>query len=627
MAEQSTVRIGRQQQDLLRLLTCGSVDDGKSTLIGRLLYDTQKVPEDQLTSLEAESKKFGTVPEGLDFALLLDGLQAEREQGITIDVAYRYFSSARRTFILADAPGHEQYTRNMVTAASISDLAVLLVDAAKGVSIQTRRHSSVVHLVGIKHVVLAVNKMDLVDFRQDRFDALVEVYRDFCTRLGIVNLTCVPVSARDGDNVVEPSARMAWYRGPTLMAFLETVEIAPHATEQPFRMPVQWVARPDADFRGFAGGVAAGVVRPGDPVAILPSGRTSRVKKLATQDGDAGVARIGDAITIVLEDEVDVSRGDVIAAIDARPHFADQVSAHLIWFADEPMLPGRPYLIRLGTQTATATITQLKHKISVDNLDHIAGRQLDMNEIGNCNLSFSRPLVFEPYETSSGLGGFILIDKMSNDTVAAGLIRFGLRRATNIHWQSLDVDRATRSVIKGHKPCCLWFTGLSGSGKSTIANLLEKRLVSRGHHTFLLDGDNVRHGLSRDLGFTDADRVENIRRVGEVAKLMVEAGLIVLVSFISPFRAERQMARELFSQGEFLEIFVDTPLEECERRDPKGLYRKARQGLIANFTGIDSAYERPLEPELSLATTAVSPEQLVETILGDLARRDVSAHV
>ena len=434
MAEQSTVRSDRQQQDLLRLLTCGSVDDGKSTLIGRLLYDTQKVPEDQLTSLEAESKKFGTVPEGLDFALLLDGLQAEREQGITIDVAYRYFSSARRTFILADTPGHEQYTRNMVTAASISDLAVLLVDAAKGISIQTRRHSSVVHLVGIKHVVLAVNKMDLVDFRQDRFDALVEVYRDFCTRLGIVNLTCVPVSARDGDNVVEPSARMAWYRGPTLMAFLETVEIAPHATDQPFRMPVQWVARPDADFRGFAGGVAAGVVRPGDPVAILPSGRTSRVKKLATQDGDAGVARIGDAITIVLEDEVDVSRGDVIAAINARPHFADQVSAHLIWFADEPMLPGRPYLIRLGTQTATATITQLKHKISVDSLDHIAGRQLDMNEIGNCNLSFSRPLVFEPYETSSGLGGFILIDKMSNDTIAAGLIRFG---AASGHQHSL----------------------------------------------------------------------------------------------------------------------------------------------------------------------------------------------
>jgi bifunctional enzyme CysN/CysC len=615
------------QQDLLRLLTCGSVDDGKSTLIGRLLYDAKKIPEDQLASLESESKTFGSVRGSLDFALLLDGLQAEREQGITIDVAYRYFSSARRTFILADAPGHEQYTRNMVTAASTSDLAVLLVDAAKGITNQTRRHSSVVHLLRIKHVVLVVNKMDLVGFRQDHFDALVQTYCEFSKRLGIANVTCVPVSARDGDNVVHASARMPWYQGPTLMTFLDTIEVTTDASEHPFRMPVQWVARPDASFRGFAGDVVAGIVRTGDPVAILPSGRTSQVKRLLTQDGESNVARAGDAATVVLEDEIDVSRGDVIAATDLRPDFADQISAHVIWFGDEPMLPGRPYLIRVGTQTATATITQLKHKINVENLDHIAARQLEVNEIGNCNLSFSRPLVLEPYDTSSSLGGFILIDKMSNDTVAAGLIRFALRRATNIHWQRLDVDRAARSLIKGHKPCCLWFTGLSGSGKSTIANLLEKRLVSRGHHTFLLDGDNVRHGLSRDLGFTDADRVENIRRVAEVAKLMVEAGLIVLVSFISPFRAERQMARELFADGEFIEIFVDTPLEECERRDPKGLYRKARQRLIANFTGIDSAYEHPLQPELSLATTASSPDQLVDSILSDLGRRNLSAHV
>src|SRR5262245_15696049 len=498
MREQSDVRHDTQP-DLLRLLTCGSVDDGKSTLIGRLLYDSQKVPEDQLKCLEAESKRFGTVGDALDLALLLDGLQAEREQGITIDVAYRYFSSPRRTFILADSPGHEQYTRNMVTAASVSDLAVLLVDAAKGITLQTRRHSSIVHLLGIKHVVLAVNKMDLVDFKQNRFDALADVFRDFANRLGVANVTCVPLSARDGDNVVNASLRMPWYHGATLMALLESIEIAPPLTDQPFRMPVQWVARPDANFRGFCGAVTAGLVKAGDPVAILPSGRTSLVKKLATPDGDTGVVRMGDAVTIVLEDEVDISRGDVIAAVDAQPSVADQVSAHLVWFGDEPMLPGRPYLIRLGTQTATATVSQLKHKISVENLDHIAGRQLEMNEIGSCNLYFSRPLVFDPYEANSGLGGFILVDEMSHETVAAGLLRFGLRRATNIHWQSLDVDRASRSLMKGHKACCLWFTGLSGSGKSTIANLLEKRLVSRGHHTFLLDGDNVRHGLSRDL--------------------------------------------------------------------------------------------------------------------------------
>jgi len=616
-----------RHQDLLRLVTCGSVDDGKSTLIGRLLYDAQCVAEDELVALKADGNRLGSNHHGLDFSLLLDGLEAEREQGITIDVAYRYFTSGRRTFILADAPGHEQYTRNMVTAASVSDLAILLVDAVKGITQQTRRHTSLVHLLGIKHVVVAVNKLDLVAFRQDRFDALVAIFQDFSNRLGIANVTCLPISARDGDNVVNASPRLPWYHGSTLLQFLETVDIGRPAVGQPLRMPVQCVSRSADGCRSFAGTIVAGAVRPGDRVAVLPSGRISRVKELFAQDAEARVARIDDAVTLTLEDEIDISRGDVITAAEAAACVADQVSAHVIWLGDEPMLPGRPYLIRVGTQTATATISQLKHKLSIDSLSHIAGRQLDMSEIGNCNLSFSRPLVFEPYETCPGLGGFILIDKISNDTVAAGLIRFALRRASNIHWQSLDVDRATRSLIKGHQPMCLWFTGLSGSGKSTIANLLEQRLASRGHHTFLLDGDNVRHGLSRDLGFTNADRVENIRRVAEVAKLMVEAGLIVLVSFISPFRAERQMARELFAEGEFLEIFIDTPLEECERRDPKGLYRRARQGLIANFTGIDSPYEPPLRPELLLATTAASPEGLVDIILDALANRNVSPHL
>jgi len=627
MREPSSAGPDTKTQELLRLLTCGSVDDGKSTLIGRLLYDSQYVRDDELASLRAETQSLSYGREGLDFSILLDGLEAEREQGITIDVAYRYFTRGRRTFILADCPGHEQYTRNMVTAASVSELAILLVDAVKGITQQTRRHTSLVHLIGIKHVVLAVNKMDLVDFRQDRFDALVQVFQDFGRRLGIAQITCLPISASHGDNVVKVSPRMPWYRGPSLMQLLETIDVTPGPIDHPFSMPVQCVIRSGGGFRGFAGTVIAGAVRPGDQVAIHPTGRNSRVKELLTQDGQALVAQVKDAIAITLEDEVDISRGDVITAGDATASVADQVSAHVIWFGDEPMLPGRPYLIRLGMQTATATISQLKHKISIDDLSHVAARQLDMNEIGNCNLSFSRPLVFETYDKCPDMGGFILIDKISKDTVAAGLIRFALRRATNLHWQSLDVDRATRSLIKGHKACCLWFTGLSGSGKSTIANLLERRLASRGHHTFLLDGDNVRHGLSRDLGFTNADRVENIRRVAEVSKLMVEAGLIVLVSFISPFRAERQLARELFAEGEFLEIFVDTPLEECERRDPKGLYRRARQGLIPNFTGIDSAYEPPRWPELSLPTTTSSPEQLVDTILRDLAHRNLSAHL
>ncbi len=603
---------------LLRFLTCGSVDDGKSTLIGRLLYDSALVFDDQLKALETDSRRYGTTGSHLDFALLVDGLQAEREQGITIDVAYRYFATEKRHFIVADTPGHVQYTRNMATGASGCDLAVILVDARKGILTQTRRHTFIVHLLGIRHIVLAVNKMDIADFSQARFDEIAAEYCAFARGLHIRHVTCIPVSARDGDNVFTKSAAMPWYNGPTLMAHLEAVEVGEDAAARPLRMPVQWVNRPNAEFRGLAGTLVAGSVRLGDRVAVLPSGRTTEVARIVTFDGDHAEARAGEAVTLVFAEEVDASRGDVIAAADQRPEIADQVAAHMIWMGDEPLLPGRPYFVQCATQSASATVTALKHKINVDNLDQMAGRELDLNEIGFCTLSFSRPLVFEPYETDRSMGAFILIDKISNATVGAGMIRYGLRRAENVHWQALSIDRGARAAMKHQRPCCMWFTGLSGSGKSTLANLLERRLHAMGRHTYILDGDNVRHGLNRDLGFAEPDRVENIRRVAEVAKLMVDAGLIVLVSFISPFRAERRLARELFSEGDFIEIYVDTPLTVCEERDPKGLYRKARKGLIKNFTGIDSDYEVPENPELRLKTAETSPEELVEVLLSTL---------
>lgn len=609
------------ERSLLRFLTCGSVDDGKSTLIGRILYDCDAVLDDQITTLSEESRRMGTTGGDLDLALLVDGLSAEREQGITIDVAYRYFSSPRRSFIVADTPGHEQYTRNMATGASVSDLAIILIDARKGVLVQTRRHSCIVHLLGIRNVVVAVNKMDLTGWSQQVFDGIVEEYGRFAKTLGIANVAAVPVSARHGDNVVTRSEAAPWYTGPTLLEHLETVDVGVRTDTLGLRLPVQWVNRPHQDFRGFSGTVAAGSVTVGDRVVSAVSARETTVKRISTADGDRESAHAGEAITLVLADEVDVSRGDVLVSATDRPMFADQVAAHVIWMAQEPMLPGRSYLVKCGTATATATISSLRHKVDVNSLDEVAGRTLELNDVGFCNLSFDRPLAFDAYEANRVTGGFILIDRISNQTVAAGLIRFALRRSTNIHWQTQDVDKSAHAMLKGQKPCCLWFTGLSGSGKSTVANLLGKRLFAEGRHTFILDGDNVRHGLNRDLGFTDADRVENIRRAAHVAKLMVDAGLIVMVSFISPFRAERDMARQLFATDEFVEIFVDTPLEVCEQRDAKGLYKKARAGQLPNFTGISSAYEKPERPELYLAGGSTPADALTESIFSYLGSK------
>ena len=613
-----------ENRGLLRFLTCGSVDDGKSTLIGRLLYDSALVYEDQVRSAEHDSRRPGASRGGtLDLALLIDGLQAEREQKITIDVAYRYFSTPRRKFIVADTPGHVQYTRNMATGASNCDFAVLLVDARSGLLTQTRRHACILSLLRISRVALAVNKMDLVDFDQARFEAIAEDFARFATPLGFELMTPIPLSALRGDNVIAPSAHMHWYHGPTLLGHLETVDRARGEAERPFRFPVQWVNRPHLDFRGYAGTVASGKIRRGDEVVIHPSGRHAHVARIVTAGGDLETAHEGDAVTLTFAEEVDISRGDIITLPAAAPSIADQIAARLIWFDEEPMLPGRAYTLKCGCQTTTATVSSLKYKLNVDNLDHVAGKTLELNEAGSCNLSIAKAIAFDPYAENTDTGSFILIDRFTNATVAAGMIEFGLRRATNIQWQELFIDKTARAGLKEQKPCVLWFTGLSGAGKSTIANTLEKRLHAMGRHTYMLDGDNIRHGLNKDLGFTDVDRVENIRRVAETAKLFVDAGLIVMVSFISPFRSERRMARDLFDDGEFIEVFVDTPIEVCEARDPKGLYRKARAGLITNFTGIDSLYEPPEAAELKIDTSEATAEALAEAVLKELRRRHV----
>ncbi|HXQ46029.1 MAG TPA: sulfate adenylyltransferase subunit CysN [Caulobacteraceae bacterium] len=606
---------------LLRFLTCGSVDDGKSTLIGRLLYDSKLILEDHLAALERDSTRFGTTGEDLDLALLVDGLEAERQQGITIDVAYRFFTTDRRSFIVADTPGHEQYTRNMATGASTADLAVILIDARKGVLTQTRRHSYICSLLGVRHVVLAVNKIDLVDFDQAIFDKIVSDYKNFSETLNFATITPIPMSARFGDNVTLRSTKTPWYEGATLLEHLEEVDVESQAENAPFRFPVQWVNRPDLDFRGFSGTVATGSVRPGDPVTVAATGVQTKVARIVTYDGDLAEAKAGDAVTLTLADEVDIARGDLLSAPTARPEVADQFAAHVIWMGDEPLLPGRPYLMRIGARYAPVRVTALKHKIDVDTREHLAARTLALNEIGVCNLSTTTPVAFDAYAENRETGAFILIDRFSNATVGAGMIDFGLRRAANIHRQALLVSRSDHERLNGHKPAALWFTGLSGSGKSTIANLVERELHERGVRTFLLDGDNVRHGLNRDLGFSDAERVENIRRVGEVAKLFVEAGTIVLCSFISPFRAERRMVRELFGEGEFLEIFVDTPLDDCIARDPKGLYVKALAGQIDNFTGISSPYEPPESAEIVIETHGRDPAEAAQAIIADLERR------
>ena len=599
-------------KSLLRFITCGSVDDGKSTLIGRLLYDTKTILDDQMSALEADSKRVGTQGQNIDFALLVDGLAAEREQGITIDVAYRFFATERRKFIVADTPGHEQYTRNMVTGASTADVAVILIDARKGVLVQTRRHSYLCALLGIRKVVLAVNKMDLVGWDPAVFAGIVADYRAFADSVGLSDVTPIALSGLTGEGVV---ARAPGFDQPTLLEWLEGVEVGDDAAAQPFRMPVQWVNRPNPEFRGYAGLIAAGTVMPGDRVRLLPAGRESRIARIVAMPGDLAEAAAGQSVTLTLEDEVDVSRGDVIAAAEAPPEVADQFEATVVWMDEETLSPGRSYLLKIGAQTATAQVTAIKHRVNVNTLEKLAAKRLELNDIAVCNISLDRPIAFEPYETNRDLGGFILIDRITNRTVGAGMIRFALRRADNIHWQAIDVDRDARAAMKGQKGAVVWLTGLSGAGKSTIANLVDKRLHALGRHTYLLDGDNVRHGLNRDLGFTEEDRVENIRRVAEVAKLMADAGLIVITAFISPFRAERRMAREMMAEGEFLEVFVDAPLAIAEARDVKGLYAKARAGDLKNFTGIDSPYEAPEAAEIVIDTTALTAVEAAERIV------------
>ncbi|WP_299005423.1 sulfate adenylyltransferase subunit CysN [uncultured Caulobacter sp.] len=612
-----------QHKSLLRFITCGSVDDGKSTLIGRLLYDSKMIFEDQLAALEADSKKVGTQGGAIDFALLVDGLAAEREQGITIDVAYRFFSTEKRKFIVADTPGHEQYTRNMVTGASTADAAVILIDARKGVLTQTRRHSYLVSLLGIRNVVLAVNKMDLVGWDQEVFETIVADYRAFADQIGLTVFTPIPISGLGGDNIATRSDATPWFEGPILMDWLEGVEVEDDLQAKAFRMPVQWVNRPNLDFRGFSGLIASGTIKPGDRIRALPSGRESRVSRIVTLPGDLDRAVAGQSVTLTLEDEIDISRGDVIAAAAAPAPVANQFEATLVWMDDEPLPPGRAYLLKLGARTVGASVTDIKHRVNVNTLEHTAAKRLELNEIGVCNLSLDQAIPFEAYADNRQMGGFILIDRLSNRTVGAGMINFALRRADNIHWQHTDVTKVSRAALKSQRGQVVWLTGLSGAGKSTIANLVEKRLHALGRHTYLLDGDNVRHGLNKDLGFTEEDRVENIRRVAEVAKLMVDAGLIVLTAFISPFRAERQLARDILEPGEFIEVFVDTPLAVAEARDVKGLYKKARSGQLKNFTGVDSPYEAPESPELRIDTTAIDPVEAAERIVAWLEGREI----
>ena len=613
----------RRDKDLLRFLTCGSVDDGKSTLIGRLLYDCALIFDDQLAALEWESRRFGTAGDDIDFSLLLDGLEDERQQRITIDVAYRFFATPERAFIVADTPGHEQYTRNMATGASTSELAVILVDARKGVLPQTKRHAFICSLLGIRQIVLAVNKMDLVGFEEHSFDEIATRFSTFAGGLDSASIRAIPLAARFGDNVTARSARTPWYAGPTLLEHLHSVNVSDGGSEMPLRFPVQWVNRPNGEFRGYSGTIASGTIAPGDEVLIAGSGRRARVKEIVTFDGGLDRALAGDAITLTLESETDIARGDLLADPGAPPEFVDQFAAHVIWLSEHPLVPGRSYLLKNGARTVPATVTALKHRIDVDTLAHLADRTLELNEIGFCNLSTAAAVAFDPFEVNRNTGAFILIDRFTNQTAGAGMIAFGLRRASNLHWQTLTVGREQRAALKEQRAAVLWFTGLSGAGKSTIADLAEKKLLACGRHTMLLDGDNVRHGLNRDLGFTDVDRVENIRRVGEVAKLMTEAGLIVLCSFISPFRAERRMVRELTHPTAFIEIFVDTPLDECIRRDPKGLYAKAKAGRLEHFTGLDSPYEAPEAPELRVTTVATTPESVVDHVLDELRRRDI----
>ncbi len=613
-----------QQGDLLRFVTCGSVDDGKSTMIGRLLYEAGLLFEDQRQVLESDSRRIGTQGGALDYALLLDGLAAEREQGITIDVAYRYFQTERRKFIVADTPGHEQYTRNMVTGASNADCAVLLLDARKGTLTQTRRHTYIVSLLGVRHVAVAINKLDLVGYSESRFSELEAECRDFADRVGLAEVTCIPVSALHGDNIVSRSPNTPWYEGPTLLDYLENVEVDEDRLQRrPFRMPVQWVNRPSHSFRGFSGMIAGGIVAAGDRIVALPSRRETTVERVVTYDGDLERAVAGQSVTLTLADEIDISRGEVIADVDEAPRVADQFEATLVWMAEQPLLPGRNYLMRVGTSAVGATIAPLKYRIDVHSLKRIAAEKLDLNEIGVGELELDRPIAFDPYSENRDMGGFVLIDRITSQTVGAGMLNFALRRSHNVQWQSIDVDKAAHTRLKGHRPCVVWMTGLSGAGKSTIANLVERRLHSLGCHTYLLDGDNVRHGLNKDLGFTDTDRVENIRRIAEVAKLMVDAGLIVITSFISPFRSERRTARELLEEDEFIEVFVDAPLKVAEARDPKNLYAKARRGEIVNFTGIDSPYEPPESPEVHIETTEGTAEEAAERLVEELRQRRV----